>query len=321
MFRTPRVLLVAALLTTAGLLAACGDDAADDDVAADDPTVSTTAPGNGLGIEGGSAGPEAIEVTGAIDEEPTIALNDAGAVTELYTEDVIAGTGDVVGPGDTIQVQYVGQQLNGVEFDSSWSRGEPAEFSLEGVIPGFSQGLEGAAVGSRRLLVIPEELAYAGSEPAGTLVFVVDVLAITVAAPDPIDVVGDGSGVVGVTGTLEERPVVALNGAVAATELVSQDIVEGDGAEVTADSTLTVQYLGALLDGTVFDATWDRGAEPATFPLTGVIQGWQQGLIGMKEGGRRLLVIPSSLGYGAAGNGPIGPDQTLVFVIDLLEVS
>lgn len=319
MFRTPRALLFAALLTTSGLLAACGDDGADD-VAADDPAVSTTAAGNGLGIEGGSAGPEAIEVTGAIDEKPTIELNDAGAVTELYTEDVIAGDGEAVGPTDTIQVQYVGQQLNGVEFDSSWDRGEPAEFGLDGVIPGFAQGLEGTAVGARRLLVIPEELAYAGSEPAGTLVFVVDVLAITVQGPEPIDVQGDGSGAVSVTGTIDERPVVALNAQQPVTELLTQDLIEGTGAEAAPTSTITVNYIGILLDGTVFDETWDDG-QTATFPLDGVITGWEQGLTGVKAGGRRLLVIPPDLAYGAAGNGPIGPDQTLVFVVDVLEVS
>ena len=321
MSRTPRALLFAALLTTAGLLGACGDDG--EDVSSDDPTVSTTAPAedNGLGIEGGSAGPEAIEVTGPLEEAPTIELNDAGAVTELYTEDVIAGDGDEVGPADTIQVQYTGIQLNGVEFDSSWSRGgSPAEFSLNGVIPGFAEGLTGATVGSRRLLVIPEELAYAGGEPAGTLVFVVDVVAITIEGPDPIDVEGDGSGVVGVTGPIEERPVVSLNGLAPATELVSTDVLPGDGAVVEADSTLTVQYLGTLLDGTVFDETWDDGL-PVSFDLDGVIDGWQQGLVGMQAGGRRLLVIPPDLAYGSAGNGPIGPDETLVFVIDVIEVS
>jgi peptidylprolyl isomerase len=318
--RTPRASLLLAASLTLGLLAACGDDGADDVAAADDPAVSTTAPGNGLGIEGGSAGPEAIEVTGALDEKPTIALNDAGAVTELFTEDLTPGDGAVAGSTDEVEVQYVGQQLDGVEFDSSWDRGSTATFGLDGVIPGFSEGIAGMAVGGRRLLVIPEELAYAGSEPAGTLVFVVDLVAITQDNPDPIDPVGDGSGIVGVTGTIEERPVIALNSLAPATELVSQDLIEGDGAEAVATSTITVNYVGLLLDGTVFDETWDDG-QTATFPLDGVITGWEQGLTGVKAGGRRLLVIPPDLAYGSAGNGPIGPDATLVFVVDVLEVS
>jgi peptidylprolyl isomerase len=71
--------------------------------------------------------------------------------------------------------------------------------------------------------------------------------------------------------------------------------------------------------GQIFDSSWQRG-EPATFPLDGVIQGWQEGLLGMQPGGRRLLVIPGSLAYGEAGKPPeIAGDETLVFVVDLIE--
>lgn len=321
---TPRRLLLAALLTTSGLLAACGDDG--DDVATDDPTVTSTT-ADPAALEGGDAGPEAIEVTGAAGEKPTIELNDAGAVTELYTEDVTVGDGEEVAAGDTVEVHYVGVQLDGTEFDESFTGGQTASFPLDQVIPGWTEGIPGMKVGGRRLLVIPEDLAYgsvadaaATGRPGGTLVFVVDLVSIPARAPIPIDVVGDGSGVVTVTGTIEERPVVALNGAGPATELLAQDVVAGTGATVAAGDTITVQYLGALLDGTVFDETWDDG-QSVTFPLTGVIQGWQQGLVGAQAGARRLLVVPPALGYGAAGNGPIGPDQTLVFVVDVLAVN
>ena len=68
------------------------------------------------------------------------------------------------------------------------------------------------------------------------------------------------------------------------------------------------------------ESSWTSG-QPATFSLAQVIPGWQQGIPGMKIGGRRVLVIPASLGYGAAGGGPIGPNETLVFVVDLLAIS
>ena len=72
--------------------------------------------------------------------------------------------------------------------------------------------------------------------------------------------------------------------------------------------------------GQVVESSWDRG-QTATFPLSGAIAGWQQGIPGMKEGGRRLLVIPPDLGYGAQGSGgAIGPNETLVFVVDLVSV-
>jgi peptidylprolyl isomerase len=72
--------------------------------------------------------------------------------------------------------------------------------------------------------------------------------------------------------------------------------------------------------GKIVESSWTSG-QPATFPLAQVIPGWQQGMPGMKVGGRRLLVIPPALGYGAAGAGPIGPNETLIFVVDLVSVA
>jgi peptidylprolyl isomerase len=128
-----------------------------------------------------------------------------------------------------------------------------------------------------------------------------------------------GENVVEVSGDLDEKPEIELNDQGEVDELVIQDVIEGDGAEVQAGDTVTVQYVGVLLDGTQFDASWDRG-EPITFPLQGVIDGWQDGLPGMKEGGRRLLVIPGDLAYGPSGSGEIPPNATLVFVVDMIAI-
>ncbi|MEY3254627.1 MAG: hypothetical protein RJA01_633 [Actinomycetota bacterium] len=103
-------------------------------------------------------------------------------------------------------------------------------------------------------------------------------------------------------------------------QLVTEDIFVGDGATAQPNSTLTVHYtLMAWSTGEVVESSWV--GEAATFGLNQVISGWQQGIPGMKVGGRRLLVIPPDLGYGAAGGGPIGPNETLIFVVDLLAVS
>lgn len=103
-------------------------------------------------------------------------------------------------------------------------------------------------------------------------------------------------------------------------ELVKEDIFLGDGATATADSTLTVHYtLMAWSTGEVVESSWV--GSPATFGLNQVITGWQEGIPGMKVGGRRLLVIPPDMGYGAAGGGPIGPNETLIFVVDLLGIN
>ena len=105
----------------------------------------------------------------------------------------------------------------------------------------------------------------------------------------------------------------------APTELVITDLVVGDGAEALAGATVTVHYLGVDFEtGEQFDASWDRG-ESIEFPLRGLIAGWQEGIPGMKVGGRRQLVIPPALAYGESGSHRLA-GRTLVFVIDLLGV-
>lgn len=103
------------------------------------------------------------------------------------------------------------------------------------------------------------------------------------------------------------------------TSLQTTDLTVGSGRPVTATDNVTVQYIGVSCStGLIFDTTWTRG-QSATFGLDQVIPGWTQGLVGMQPGGRRLLVIPSDLGYGSSGQGlKIGPDEALVFVVDLV---
>lgn len=110
-----------------------------------------------------------------------------------------------------------------------------------------------------------------------------------------------------------------VTGAVASLQTV--DEVVGTGAEAKAGDTITVHYKGTLAQsGVKFDSSYDRG-EPITFPLTGVIEGWQKGIPGMKVGGKRRLIIPSSMGYGAQGSGStIPPNSDLVFEVELLGV-
>lgn len=98
-------------------------------------------------------------------------------------------------------------------------------------------------------------------------------------------------------------------------------LTEGKGKRPTAESEVTVHYTGELLNGQVFDSSVTRG-EPATFPLNRVIPGWTEGLQLMKEGGKAVFYIPSNLAYGAAGAPPmIGPDQDLIFTVELISVA
>jgi peptidylprolyl isomerase len=103
------------------------------------------------------------------------------------------------------------------------------------------------------------------------------------------------------------------------TELVIEDITVGAGEAAEPGATVEVHYLGVTFEGDEFDASWNRG-ESIEFPLNGLIRGWQEGIPGMKVGGRRKLVCPPEWAYGPAGGGHRLSGQTLVFVIDLLAV-
>lgn len=103
------------------------------------------------------------------------------------------------------------------------------------------------------------------------------------------------------------------------TALVKDDLKPGTGAVVAAGQTLTVNYIGVSCStGKIFDSSYSTN-KPATFPLSGVIPGWQEGIPGMKVGGQRLLGIPPEQGYGADGQGDIAPGETLWFVVEVLE--
>jgi peptidylprolyl isomerase len=131
-------------------------------------------------------------------------------------------------------------------------------------------------------------------------------------------------GKVKVTGALGAKPKVTITpiNATPPANLVIKDLAKGHGKKAKAGDTVTVQYDGVLFaDGSEFDASWNRG-QPFSFPLGAgqVIPGWDKGVAGMKVGGRRVLTIPPNLGYGPQGSGPIPPNATLVFVVDLLKI-
>lgn len=114
------------------------------------------------------------------------------------------------------------------------------------------------------------------------------------------------------------KPEITVPTGPAPTELVISDIVVGDGAQAAPGAVVNVHYLGVDYDtGAEFDSSWNRG-ESLEFPLDGLIAGWQDGIPGMKVGGRRQLVIPPELAYGPSGTGHQLAGKTLVFVIDLL---
>lgn len=145
--------------------------------------------------------------------------------------------------------------------------------------------------------------------------------------PKGAKAVFEGVTITGAT-DLKHAPTVTSLSEKAPTTLQCQDLVVGTGKAATPTSTVSVQYLGVLYkNGTKFDSSWSRGGKPISFPLTGVVPGFTQGIGGsgkvapMRVGGRRIMILPAALGYGSSANGSIPANSPLVFVVDLTKVS
>jgi peptidylprolyl isomerase len=134
------------------------------------------------------------------------------------------------------------------------------------------------------------------------------------AAPANVDDIAAG-----ISKNTKKKPEIVTPTGEPPAQLVKRDIVKGKGPKAKPGDKLTMQYVGvSWSNGQQFDASWDRGqAFPFQLGAQMVIPGWDQGMVGMREGGRRLLVIPPDLGYGPDGSGPIGPNETLIFAVDL----
>lgn len=241
------------------------------------------------------------------------------------------GKGPKVEANSKLKVHYKGTLLNGSVFDSSYDRGQPIDFTPNMVIKGWQEGLLLFAQGSKGSLIIPSGLAYGSRAmgeklgPNSVLRFDMDVLEVKPASaqsnmPDNNNATQDFTQADDNT-ILNYLKKEGLSGKAKKTESGVYYIVEteGSGKQPDANAMVTVHYKGSLLNGTVFDSSYDRG-EPITFPLKGVIKGWQDGIPMLKEGGKGILVIPSGLAYGSRAMGAIPANSVLRFDVELLEV-
>lgn len=132
-----------------------------------------------------------------------------------------------------------------------------------------------------------------------------------------VSTTADGSGSQSLPSTLQQ----AMNGSGKVNSLVVDDITVGTGAAVKDGDKVTVNYIGTLQNGQQFDNSYTKGT-PFSFTVGAgeVIKGWDEGIVGMKVGGQRILVVPSDLAYGNAANGPIPANATLVFAIELEKI-
>lgn len=206
------------------------------------------------------------------------------------------------GPTSKVEVHYTGWTTDGKMFDSSVKRGKTAKFPLNGVIAGWTEGLQLMAVGDKARFWIPEELAYKGrpGAPAGMLVFDVELVDIEKPIPAPADVAAPPADA---TKTASGLAYKVLSAKAGSTKPGSADKV-------------TVHYTGWQTDGTMFDSSVQRGA-PATFGLNQVIAGWTEGLQLIGEGEKARLWIPEELAYKGRKGAPAG---MLVFDVELISI-
>ncbi len=180
--------------------------------------------------------------------------------------------------------------------------------------------LTAAGCGSESTKPGAADQAISASTPDTTASTATETTTSTAATP-AATASGDGA-VLPISTDLKKKPAIPKPKGDPPSELVIKDIVKGTGKTATKGSEITVKYVGVSFStGKQFDASWDRGEDfPFTLGTGSVIPGWDEGVEGMKVGGRRELVIPADKAYGEAGSPPaIGPNETLVFVIDLVK--
>lgn len=210
---------------------------------------------------------------------------------------------------DTVTVHYSGWTTDGKLFDSSVKRGQPSSFPLNGVIKGWTEGVQLMVEGEKRRFWIPANLAYGenpgGGRPGGLLVFDVELLKIK-QAPKPPAVPED---VAAAPESAEKT----------ASGIASRVLTKGTGTtHPKATDEVRVHYSGWTTDGKLFDSSVVRD-ESIVFPLNQVIPGWTEGVQLMVEGEKRRLWIPGKLAYGDSAP-PGAPSGTLVFDVELLEI-
>ena len=219
------------------------------------------------------------------------------------------GTGTTKpGRTDEVTVHYSGWKTDGELFDSSVQRGTPATFPLNGVIKGWTEGLQLMVEGEKRRFWIPADLAYGenpgGGRPGGLLVFDVELLSIKKGPEEPK-----------APADVAAAPADAIK---SESGLASKVIKKGKGGEKPGEAdVVTVHYSGWTTDGNLFDSSVMRG-EPVKFPLNRVIKGWTEGVQLMEIGETRRFWIPQGLAYG--DNPPQGaPQGMLVFDVELID--
>ncbi|MFC6285255.1 FKBP-type peptidyl-prolyl cis-trans isomerase [Nocardioides sp. GCM10027113] len=307
--RAPRLVLPLALLLGLGL-SSCGEE----DTSGEAPTF------------------EAVTVEGEPGSEPKVEIEKNVDTSEVSTEVLVEGEGEVVEAGDQVLAHlWLGNFFDQQKAFSTYDTGTPELVTVdeETLSPVFVEGLEGQTVGSRVAVTAPADEAFGeGGNPQfnignkDTILVVIDLMSTVLDEP-----AGESGKAPGWAPEIVEKDGVPASldfsdAPKPGKDLRSATLVEGEGATVEKGQTIVVDYLGQVYGGKKpFDDSYSRG-EPASFQIgTGnVVKGWDRTLVGATVGSRVMIAIPPALGYGKAGNPQAGieGDDTLYFVVDVL---
>ena len=325
-------MLCAALLVPT--LVACGGDSDDKDDKADDPKTSSSSSSDDSGSSEGEL--KEVSFSGEVGEGITADWKSAVETPdEVTVTTLVKGDGDEVAEGDTVSVYlWVADGAKQKQVFSDYDNGAPEAIpnqpdQLDEV---FRSLFEDQTYGSRVVavtkasIVLGEEENQLGVDPADPLVIVADLVEKQEESPEPTsdkpeDAEPDTQpSVVEQDGKPTGLDFTGIDEPELDTPVQRVVLKEGDGAELKATDTVTVNYLGSIYDADApFDESYSTG-QPLTQPLSGLIQGWTIGLTGVKVGSRVLLQIPPAYGYGAQGSGSgIPANATLWFLIDVVK--
>jgi FKBP-type peptidyl-prolyl cis-trans isomerase len=274
---------------------------------------------------------DAVSVEGEADVEPTVTFESPLAAEQTERTVISEGTGEAVKQGDSVSIAYTAYNATTGAKLSAGGYGEDLNLLAVNVLPaqtsivGLLKGVACSNVGDRIAVVMPpaDGFGAAGNPDLGVaatdqMLFVIDVkeklpTRASGADQDPTD------GLPTVELAKTGQPSITMPKADPPADLAVSVLKKGDGAVLTEESNVTMQYSGAIwADGREFDTSWDSG--PATYPLSGMIAGFTQGLVGQTVGSQVLIVVPpGALGY-EGGNETAGITETdsLVFVVDVL---
>ncbi|MEU9992122.1 FKBP-type peptidyl-prolyl cis-trans isomerase [Streptomyces sp. NPDC048045] len=330
-----RSLLLAAVPAGLVTIAGCGDDKSDSSKAgaSPSPSSSVSAPPPPKIVEGPLP---AITAGTKFGEKPTVAKGSGDPSKDLAVKTVIAGGGRTVAENDFIQANYLGQIWSTAKvFDNSYDRHRPLVMQLAkgSLIDGWLYALEGKKTGSRVQIAVPPTWGYgksgntqAGIKGTDTLVFVIDLIdsfnSKSSVKGTPVPQSDAALPTVG-TNTDGAEPKITVPKSDPPKKLVSNYVLEGDGAELKSDQTILCQFKGVVWDGgKTFQQTYGSGrlSQFSLEQMQQVVKGLSQGLAGKKVGSRVLVVVPPDLGYGdnPPSGGPVKKGSTLVFSVDIL---